>query len=342
MYEEMKKRIETTAKLGQISEAKRKEHKGFHEWDLVSNQRDHQAIVQILINGKDSEAVDSEGQPLPTLVYLSREKRPQYHHNFKAGAMNALIRVSSRISNGSIILNVDCDMYSNNSESVRDALCFLMDEEKGHEIAYVQYPQNFNNLTKNDIYGTSFRVIHKISSPWVLPFVYLVIVACGYSFGEFLWCGGTIQGWWNEQRIWMFKRTTSYLFGFFATILKQLGLAKTAFVVTAKVADEDVSQRYEQEVMEFGAPSPMFTILATLAMLNLFSLAGVLKRVIMGMQTKVLGPFTLQIALCLLLVFINLPVYQGLFFRKDKGSMPTSVIYQSITIAMVACSMALY
>jgi hypothetical protein len=28
---------------------------------------------------------------LPTLVYVAREKRPQYHHNFKAGAMNALV-----------------------------------------------------------------------------------------------------------------------------------------------------------------------------------------------------------------------------------------------------------
>ncbi|KAK9267618.1 hypothetical protein L1049_010049 [Liquidambar formosana] len=116
LYEEMKKRIETTAKLGQIADDIRKRHKGFHEWDLVSSRRDHQAILQI--------------------------------------------RVSSRISNGSIILNVDCDMYSNNSESVRDALCFFMDEEKGHDIAYVQYPQKFDNLTKKDIYGGSLRKLN--------------------------------------------------------------------------------------------------------------------------------------------------------------------------------------
>jgi hypothetical protein len=28
---------------------------------------------------------------LPTLVYMAREKRPQWPHNFKAGAMNALV-----------------------------------------------------------------------------------------------------------------------------------------------------------------------------------------------------------------------------------------------------------
>ena len=50
-------------------------------------------ISQMLIDGRDGKAVDVEGQPLPTLVYLSREKRPDYHHNYKAGAMNALVKL---------------------------------------------------------------------------------------------------------------------------------------------------------------------------------------------------------------------------------------------------------
>ncbi|KAL2467063.1 Cellulose synthase-like protein E1 [Abeliophyllum distichum] len=79
--------------------------------------------------------------------------------------MNALIRVSSRISNSPIILNVDCDQYSNNSESVRDALCFFMDEEMGHNIAYVQYPQYFNNITKNDVYGNYLRINNEVEFP---------------------------------------------------------------------------------------------------------------------------------------------------------------------------------
>jgi hypothetical protein len=72
------------------------------------------------------------------------------------------IRVSSKISNGPIILNVDCDMYSNNSLSVRDALCFFMDEEKGNEIAFVQFPQNYENITNNEIYSASMRVIGEV------------------------------------------------------------------------------------------------------------------------------------------------------------------------------------
>ncbi|KAK8634205.1 hypothetical protein V6N13_015033 [Hibiscus sabdariffa] len=414
------------------------------------------------------------------------------------------IRVSSRISSSPIILNVDCDMYSNNSESIKYALCIFMDEEKGDEVAYVQFPQNFDNLTKNEIYGSSFRVIQKleiqgldanggpcyvgtgcfhrrealcgkkydknykvdwmklnqtkaslleetckvlascsfehntawgkemglvygfpvedivtglsvqyagatqevdgrssasflseycpltygykkiplklrlaysaynlraanslatlyyvvvpcfcplkgislypkISSLWVLPFAYVAFAHRAYSLGEFLWCGGTFLGWCNDQRMWLFKRTSSYS-AFFETILKLLGSSQLAFVVTAKVAHEDVSKRYDRELIEFGAASPMFDILATLAMLNLFGSLGAIKKIILdgNQESKVIDQLGLQILLCLVLVAINLPVYQALFFRKDKGKMPTSVTYKSIILALFACTAAMY
>ena len=54
-------------------------------------------------------------------------------------------------------------MYSNDSEAIRDSLCIFLDEEKGHEIAYVQHLHGFGNLTKNDIYGSSLRVVMEVS-----------------------------------------------------------------------------------------------------------------------------------------------------------------------------------
>ena len=74
------------------------------------------------------------------------------------------IRVSSVISNSPIIMNVDCDMYSNNKDTIIDSLCFFLDEEVGHTIGFVQYPQNYNNMTKNNIYGNSLHVINKVCS----------------------------------------------------------------------------------------------------------------------------------------------------------------------------------
>ncbi|XP_060961164.1 cellulose synthase-like protein E6 [Cannabis sativa] len=85
----------------------------------------------------------------------------KYNDKEKQGLSNK-IRLSAQISNAPIILNVDCDMYSNYSESVRDAMCFFLDKEKGHEIAYIQFPQAFENLIENDIYSGSLRLIMEV------------------------------------------------------------------------------------------------------------------------------------------------------------------------------------
>ncbi|XP_072982405.1 cellulose synthase-like protein E6 [Typha latifolia] len=162
LYEGMVNRIGSVVILGKIPEEHKGKHKGFSEWDAKVSSRDHHPIVQVLIDGKEQTATDNDGERLPTLVYMAREKRPESHHNFKAGAMNALLRVSSVISNSPLILNVDCDMYSNNFDSIRDALCFFLDEEMGHSIGFVQYPQNCNNLTKNDLYGSSFNTVNQV------------------------------------------------------------------------------------------------------------------------------------------------------------------------------------
>lgn len=74
------------------------------------------------------------------------------------------IRVSSEISDGPLILNLDCDMYANNADTVQEILCFFMDERKGNQIAFVQFPQNYDNITKNDIYGASCSVVNKVGT----------------------------------------------------------------------------------------------------------------------------------------------------------------------------------
>lgn len=534
LYEDMKTRIETMVEKGGISEEIEVRHKGFSEWKSKTAKNDHQSIVQILIDKTKPNSVDIDGHQLPKLVYLSREKRPQRPHHFKAGSMNALMRVSSKISNAPIILNLDCDMYSNDADAIRDALCFFMDEKQGYKISYVQYPQRYYNITKHDIYGSTVKVTHKIelagidgnggalycgtgcfhrraslcgmkfsederselktvkdeiegrpteeleeisklvancsyedgtqwgkemglvygypvedivtgltiqcrgwkpvyynpdryaflgiaaitldlalvqhkrwsegmfqiflskycpfiyghgkiklgaqmgyciyllwapisfatlcyaiapslcllhgirifpevSSLWFLPFAYVFVTKYGCSIAEALSCGDALKTWWNSQRIWLFRRTTSYFFAFVDTVIRQFGFSQTTFILTAKVVDDDVMRRYENEILEFGSSSIMFTIISTLAVLNLFSFIWGVKNVVLAVAPVIeLQQFIQQIILCGLVVMVNLPVYEALFIRTDKGSIPSSVLWKSVIIASFASLMPIF
>jgi hypothetical protein len=45
---------------------------------------------------QENSSGEIEQVKLPLLVYVSREKRPSHLHHFKAGALNALVRLSMK------------------------------------------------------------------------------------------------------------------------------------------------------------------------------------------------------------------------------------------------------
>jgi hypothetical protein len=173
-------------------------------------------------------------------------------------------------------------------------------------------------------------------SPWITPFIYVTVVKNIYSLYEALTSGDTLGGWWNGQRMWLVKRITSYLYGVIDNIRKLLGLSKMGFVVSPKVSDEDESKRYEQEIMEFGTSSPEYVIIATIALLNLVCLVGGLGQILTSGQNMLLNGHFLQAVLCGLLVIINIPIYEAMFLRKDRGRIPFSVTLASVGFVMIA------
>ncbi|XP_052198596.1 cellulose synthase-like protein D3 [Diospyros lotus] len=125
---------------------------------------DHAGIIQVMLKPPSDEPLQGTADDtrlidlsdvdirLPMLVYVSREKRPGYDHNKKAGAMNALVRASAIMSNGPFILNLDCDHYIYNSQALKEGMCFMMDRG-GDRICYVQFPQRFEGIDPNDRYA---------------------------------------------------------------------------------------------------------------------------------------------------------------------------------------------
>ncbi|KAI3756753.1 hypothetical protein L1987_56576 [Smallanthus sonchifolius] len=120
---------------------------------FISN-KDHSPVVEVMVD----ESTNDE-RKIPLLVYVSREKRPSHPHHFKAGALNALLRVSNLLSNSPYILGLDCDMYCNDKNSARQAMCFHLDPNLSPSLAFVQFPQTFHNISKHDIYESTLRCL---------------------------------------------------------------------------------------------------------------------------------------------------------------------------------------
>ncbi|KAI8568063.1 hypothetical protein RHMOL_Rhmol02G0168400 [Rhododendron molle] len=149
-YEEYKVRVNAL-----VAKAQKTPEEGWTMQDGTpwpgNNTRDHPGMIQVFLG--HSGAHDIEGNELPRLVYVSREKRPGYQHHKKAGAENALVRVSAILTNAPYILNLDCDHYVNNSKAVREAMCFMMDPQVGQDVCYVQFPQRFDGIDRSDRYA---------------------------------------------------------------------------------------------------------------------------------------------------------------------------------------------
>ncbi|XP_048606205.1 cellulose synthase-like protein E1 [Brassica napus] len=125
--------------------------------------------------------------------------------------------------------------------------------------------------------------------------------------------------------MWLYRRTSSFLFGFVDTIKKKLGVSESAFVITAKVAEEEAAERYEKEVMEFRVESLMFLLLGTLGMLNLFCLAASIMRLVMTSREAGGDVQTM-----------------GMLFRRDRGKIPTTMTVKSFVLALSAWTCAAF
>ncbi|KAG9448223.1 hypothetical protein H6P81_014351 [Aristolochia fimbriata] len=519
MYEVMKARIERVMEVGQMEEVCEAEEGLFKLWRVQGfTRQDHPPVIQPLLQSeKDS---DVGGGKIPNLIYLSREKSRTHHHHFKAGALNALLRVSGRMSDAPFILTLDCDMYSNDPGTALRALCYLVDEEM-QRVAYVQFPQRYRGLNKQDIYacehkrlfqinpqgmdgfqgpnyvgtgcffrrralysspslssgnngngstvtnigssdedaqhlascsyedGTSwghqvgFRygslvedyftgyrlkcegwrsifcnperpaflgdvpinladalsqnerwdvgllevtlskynplvfgvknmslpmgmcyghyafspfyalpviiygllpqisllarippLFPKASSPCFYLYAYLFVGAYGQDLLDFLCERGTPQRWWSDQRMWMIRGTSSYLFAFIQFSFKLIGVSGIGFNLTTKIIDEDERMRYDQGVFEFGAASPYFISMGTFALVNIISFTLGL---VQGLLLKSIGEVLAQLLISGFVVVNCWPIYEAMILRTDKGRMPSRTTILSAFMASVLC-----
>ncbi|KAJ3675071.1 hypothetical protein LUZ60_004113 [Juncus effusus] len=132
---------------------------------LKKTRQDRPSNIGIIGNEGKNKAINEEKSKIPSLFYISREKRKNISHHYKAGALNVLLRVSGVMTNSPFILVLDCDMYSNDPSSAKQALCFHLDPTLSPSLAFVQFPQNFHSIGKSDIYCAELRQI--FTTMWI-------------------------------------------------------------------------------------------------------------------------------------------------------------------------------
>ncbi|CAJ2678705.1 unnamed protein product [Trifolium pratense] len=145
-YEAFKEEVETFRKDGAF----------FRDSVTVG---DYSSVIEVM---NKNIVDDVDNVKMPFLVYVSRERKLSSHHHFKAGALNVLLRVSAVMSNSPYILVLDCDMFCNDPTSARYAMCFHLDPKISSSLAFVQFPQKFHNISKNDIYDSQLRSLFTI------------------------------------------------------------------------------------------------------------------------------------------------------------------------------------
>ncbi|KFK28955.1 hypothetical protein AALP_AA7G070400 [Arabis alpina] len=165
MYEDMKSRVEHVVHSGKVKPEfiTCDQFRGvFDLWTNKFTRHDHPTIIQVLQNS-EVDMDETKKHVMPNLIYLSREKSKGSHHYFKAGALNTLLRVSAVMTNSPVILTLDCDMYSNDPTTPVRVLCYLTDREIKSCLGYVQFPQKFQGISKNDIYASEFKRLFDIN-----------------------------------------------------------------------------------------------------------------------------------------------------------------------------------
>ncbi|XP_012829785.1 PREDICTED: cellulose synthase-like protein G3 isoform X1 [Erythranthe guttata] len=183
----------------------------------------------------------------------------------------------------------------------------------------------------------NISIFPKVSDPWFLLYMFLFVGAYGQDLLEFILEQGTTLRWWSDQRMWLVRGLSSDFFGTLEYVSNRLGIASRGFNVTTKVNDNEQRTQYDNGKFQFGVVSPVFMPFSTAAIVNLIAVFGGFLQLLRG--TILLDEFLGQIIISSFGMVNSWPVYEAMFFRTDKGRMPTKITIFSVILAWLLISL---
>ncbi|KAG2728013.1 hypothetical protein I3760_01G186100 [Carya illinoinensis] len=172
----------------------------------------------------------------------------------------------------------------------------------------------------------------KVSSYFFVIFVFIFVSALSKHLYEVLLTGGSFQTMKNEQRIWMIKSVTCYLYGSLDAIMKKMGLREASFFPTNKAADEEQVKLYQMGKFNFDASNIFLVPMVAIIILNLVAfVCGLLRVMFIGDWDKIL----VQLFISCYILIMNFPLIEGMVIRKDKGRVQPSVTLLSVIVSII-------
>ncbi|KAG7996831.1 hypothetical protein I3843_01G181200 [Carya illinoinensis] len=172
----------------------------------------------------------------------------------------------------------------------------------------------------------------KVSSSFFVIFVFIFVSALSKHLYEVLLTGGSFQTMKNEQRIWMIKSVTCYLYGSLDAIMKKMGLREASFFPTNKAADEEQVKLYQMGKFNFDASNIFLFPMVAIIILNMVAFVGGLLRIMfVGDWDKIL----VQVFISCYILIMNFPLIEGMIIRKDKGRVQPSVTLLSVIVSII-------
>lgn len=144
---------------------------------------------------------------------------------------------------------------------------------------------------------------------------------------------GSVQMWWNDQRMWLIRGLSSNLFGFVEYVLKSFGISSFGFSLTSKVIHEEQSKRYEQGIFVFGIQSPMFVPMTMAAIINMAAFVWGL--VLVLRNTGNLVELFTQMLIAGFAIGNCVPVYKAMFMKAYSGGISPRTTIVSTVLAFV-------
>ncbi|KAF5734984.1 hypothetical protein HS088_TW15G00483 [Tripterygium wilfordii] len=160
-------------------------------------------------------------------------------------------------------------------------------------------------------------ILPKVSEPyWFFVYVFLCLGGYGQDLIDFILEGSTVYRWWSDQRIWIIRGLSSYMFGLIEFLSRHIVSSTINFNVTSKVVDDEQSKRYDQGIFEFGVASPIFVPIVMAAMINFAAFAHGLVQVL---RWRDMEGLVMQMFLSGFLMLNCWPIYEAMVLRSDKG-----------------------